>query len=127
MQWLKNMVILDANMILRYLVNDNAEMAVVAENYINDGSAYITIEVAAEVVYVLNSVYTMERSKISEILIDFLELVGCKEKEVLICALETYQTHKLDFVDCVLYAYNAIHNFEIATFDKKLLKLINQS
>ena len=121
------MVILDANMILRYLVNDNAEMAVVAENYINDGSAYITIEVAAEVVYVLNSVYSMERGKISEILIDFLELVGCAEKDVLICALDAYRTHKLDFVDCVLYGYNVIHNFEIATFDKKLLKLISCS
>ena len=121
------MVILDANMILRYLVNDNAEMAIVAENYINDGSAYITIEVAAEVVYVLNSVYSMERSKISEILIDFLDLVDCTEKEVLICALKTYQTHKLDFVDCVLYGYNVIHNFDIATFDKKLLKLMSCS
>lgn len=127
MLWLKNMVILDANMILRYLVNDNAEMAVVAENYINDGSAYITIEVAAEVVYVLNSVYSMERSKIAEILIDFLDLVECTEKDVLVCALKTYQSHKLDIVDCVLYGYNVIHNLEIATFDKKLLKLINQS
>ena len=125
MQWLKNMVILDANMILRYLVNDNAEMAVIAESYISNGSAYITIEVAAEVVYVLNSVYSMERDKISEIIIDFLELVSCQEKEVLICALKTYQTHKLDFVDCVLYGYNVIHGSEIATFDKKLLKLLN--
>ncbi|MBP0961515.1 MAG: PIN domain-containing protein [Oscillospiraceae bacterium] len=127
MLWLKNMVILDANMILRYLVNDNAEMAVVAENYINDGSAYITIEAAAEVVYVLNSVYSMERSKIAEILIDFLDLVDCTEKEVLVCALKTYQVHKLDFVDCVLYGYNSVHSLKIATFDKKLLKLINQS
>lgn len=127
MRWLKNMVILDANMILRYLVNDNAEMAIIAENYIDNSSAYITIEVAAEVVYVLNGVYSMERSKISEILIGFLDLVDCTEKEVLICALKTYQTHKLDFVDCVLYGYNVIHNFDVATFDKKLLKLISCS
>ena len=127
MRWLKNMVILDANMILRYLLNDNVEMAAVAENCINAESAYITIEVAAEVVYVLNSVYSMERGKISEILIDFLDLVACTEKEVLVCALKTYQVHKLDFVDCVLYGYNSVHSLKIATFDKKLLKLINQS
>ncbi|MBQ3798010.1 MAG: PIN domain-containing protein [Butyrivibrio sp.] len=52
------MVMLDANMILRYLLNDNAEMAETAEKYINSGNVIVTIEVIAEVIYVLKGVYT---------------------------------------------------------------------
>ena len=53
------MVMLDANMILRYLLNDNQEMADIAEQYLNDGDVSVTIEVLAEVVYVLKGVYSM--------------------------------------------------------------------
>ncbi len=36
----------------------------------------------------------------------------------------TFSNKNLDFVDCVLYAYHKLQNIEIATFDKKLKKLI---
>ena len=49
------MVMLDANMILRYLLNDNQEMADRAERYLEDGDVIVTIEVVAEVVYVLKA------------------------------------------------------------------------
>ena len=43
------MTVLDANMILRYLLNDNAAMAETAERYIEAGNVSVTIEVMAEV------------------------------------------------------------------------------
>lgn len=46
------MVMLDANMILRYLLDDNKEMADKAAEYIDSGNAIVTIEVIAEVIYV---------------------------------------------------------------------------
>ena len=46
----KNMEMLDTNMILRYLLNDNKEMADEAEKIIKEGSAQVSIEVIAEVV-----------------------------------------------------------------------------
>ena len=46
------MRMLDANMILRYLLNDNEKMADEAERIIREGNVWITIEVLAEVVYV---------------------------------------------------------------------------
>ena len=118
------MVMLDANMILRYLPGDNQEMADKAEQYLNDGNVSVTIEVIAEVVYVLKGVYSMERDRIADTVQDFLELVSCPEMDVLNLALETYGERNLDFVDCVLYGYHAIKDTEIATFDKKLLKLM---
>ncbi len=47
------MVILDANLILRIILNDHPEMSNHAVSIIETGNAYVTIEVIAEVVYVL--------------------------------------------------------------------------
>ena len=122
----KNTVIFDANMILRYLLNDNAEMAEKAENCLNQTAVAVTIEVIAEVVYVLKGVYRMERNKIADTLQDFLAMTQCRDREVLTLALETYGKENLDFVDCVLYAYHKAERMEVATFDKKLLNLLNR-
>lgn len=118
------MVILDANMILRYLLNDNEEMADRAEQYLNAGDVFITIEVISEVIYVLKGVYSLKRDVIANTVKAFVELVNCREMDVLKLALDTYGEQKLDFVDCVLYGYHSVKGAEIATFDKKLLKLM---
>ncbi|MEE0874331.1 MAG: PIN domain-containing protein [Ruminococcus sp.] len=119
------MVILDTNMILRYLLNDNAEMAEYAENLIENETAEVTTEVIAEVVYVLKGVYHLERNVIVNVLISFLGNVTCQNSEVLHLALKTYGEVNLDFVDCVLYAYHKANGAEIATFDKKLIKMFS--
>ncbi len=121
------MVLFDANMILRYLLDDNAEMADKAEQYLENGDVSVTVEVIAEAVYVLRGVYAMERDRIAETIKGFLSLVHCREADVLHLALDVYAERSLDFVDCVLYAYHAVRGFEIATFDKKLLRLMAQN
>ena len=118
-------VLLDANAVLRYLLNDNEEMADQAERALNSGEAAVTIEVMAEVVYVLKGVYAMERDRIAETLKGFLKLAGCQERDVLNLALDTFGDRNLDFIDCVLYGYHSVKGYEIATFDKKLLRLIS--
>lgn len=119
------MVMFDTNMILRYLLNDNTEMAEKAEQYLDAGNVSVTIEVIAEAVYVLKGVYSLERKRIVNTIKEFLELVDCQEMEVLNAALDTYAEHNLDFVDCILYAYHKVKGVEIATFDKDLLKLVS--
>ena len=121
------MVIFDANMILRYLLNDDQVMADRAEAYLDAGTVTVTTEVIAEVVYVLKGVYAMKRDEIAETVKGFLKLVSCQEPAVLDLALDTYGERSLDFVDCVLYGYHAVKGAEIATFDKKLLKLLSAS
>ena len=78
----------------------------------------------AEAVYVLKGVYHLERSVITETLKGFLALTDCRDADVLRVALDTYAAQSLDFVDCVLYAYHRVRHMEVATFDKKLLKLM---
>ena len=54
---LKNMkILIDANVILRYLLNDVEEMSKKSAEIINAG-AFTLPEVIAEVIYVLKSVY----------------------------------------------------------------------
>ena len=119
------MVMFDTNMILRYLLKDNEEMKEKAKSYLIAGNVTVTLEVVAEVVYVLRKVYSMERQIVSAMVKNFAELVNCAESDVLLLAVDTYSARNIDFVDCILYAYHKIHGFEIATFDKKLLRLIN--
>ena len=49
----------------------------------------------------LRNIYSMDRAVISETLVGFLELVRCRDMDVLRLALETFGEHTLDFVDCV--------------------------
>ena len=115
----------DANMILRYLLYDNKEMASEAEKYLNTRNVIVTIEIVAEVVYVLKGVYLIEREMIAEKIKLFLDLVICHKKYILCIALDVFGENNLDFIDYVLYAYHIKENIEIATFDKKLLKLLS--
>ena len=111
---------------MRGVLAQYEQMAEKAEKYLDAGNVWVTIEVIAEVVYVLKGVYSLERDKITETIKDFLDLVCCQEHDVLLLALDTYAERNLDFVDCVLYSYHAVKNVEIATFDKKLLKLLSE-
>ena len=120
------MIILDTNMILRYLLNDNEEMALEAEHIIKDQNVQTTIEIIAEVIYVLKGVYAVGREEIKESLMDFLDEINIVESEVLRLGIETYAKYNLDFPDCILYAYNRVKGYEIKTFDKKLNKLLKQ-
>ena len=106
-------------------MNDNPSMAEKAEHFIDSGKAQVTIEVIAEAVYVLKGVYSLDRKLIANTIIKFLELVECADHEILNQALNSFAEYNLDFVDCVLYAYHLIKGAEIATFDKKLLKLVS--
>ena len=121
------MVVLDANVILRYLLNDNEAMAKEAENVIKTEVTMVLyvhynvrhrtlyviktevtmvpIEVIAEVVYVLKGVYSVDGNKIRDALMEFLSEVTVAEKEVIQVGLDAYAENNLDFVDCILYAY----------------------
>jgi len=115
---------LDANIILRYLLNDNEQMADEAEKIIKENAALVTIEIIAEVVYVLKRVYSIERDIIKSSLFDFLSEVQSNELEVIKLGLTVYSEKNLDFVDCILYAYHKVNGYEIKTFDKKLQRLL---
>ena len=118
--WLKNMkTVIDANVILRYILNDNEAISAEAKEII-DNKAETLVEVLAEVVYVLKGVYKAERTDICEYITCILHEVELNEKEVVIYALQIFSKSNLDFVDCLLVSKNHLLGRKIFSFDKKL-------
>jgi len=121
------MILLDANYILRYLLQDNEKMFREAKEVITQEACFLLNEVIAEVVYVLNGVYKTPRSVISETLSHFLLLQNMtmyESKSFLIQALELYKNTNLDFVDC--YICTLKDKYTVKSFDKKLMKCVHE-
>lgn len=117
------MLILDANVILRYLLGDIPDMAEEARRAVIAGAS-TTIEVLAEVVYVLAGVYKADRKDIATTLDSFLLEITIPHKAALGYALRLYGSSRLYFVDCILAGYKHIDGTDVLTFDKKLQKVL---
>lgn len=120
------MKILDTNMILRYMLDDDKESADFVRNILVKDAVLVLPEVLAEVVYVLAKVYRVDRIGIAESIEAFLTEpnVQTERPSVIDKGLFYYKTTSLDFVDCLLCAYQTEAGYEVCTFDKKLNKLI---
>jgi len=114
--------VLDANAILRYLLDDVADQAVEVRGVVESGQAYTYPEVLAEVVHVLHGVYEVPRPQIARQLLVFLDEISVYDREMLEMCLRLYGESSLDFVDCVLVARNSALKENVMTFDKKLGK-----
>lgn len=117
--------LLDANAVLRYLLEDIQEQSDCVAETIEAG-AEVTVEVLAECVYVLSGVYHVSRSDIAESLGILLDEVTCRRKRVAAAALGLYSGSSFDFVDCVLAAEVSENGREALTFDKKLQSLLSR-
>jgi len=125
----KNIIIVDANIILRYLLRDNEKFYKEAEALFNDafsGKKRILImhSIIAEVVYVLLKLYKVSRKEIAEVLIELMKIKGVKvqDKEILLNTFEIFKNKNLDFIDCLLCAYS--RKYQIMSFDKEVNKCI---
>ena len=118
-----NRCLLDANAVLRFLLQDNEEQFQYVKRVIRIENCYVTLEVLAEVCYVLEGLYQVSRE---DIISNFRKLnndVVILNADVLFRALEIFdKTPKLDFVDCLLYGYKKEKGVDIITFDRKLQK-----
>ena len=113
------MKLIDANVILRYLLADHIEHHNKANEVIEQGS-FTTTEVLAEVVYVLNGIYKESRSNICKVLTILLEDVHIEHKTMVITSLDIYCYTNLDYIDCVLVARKKVLGDDVFTFDRKL-------
>ena len=117
--------LLDANAILRYLLNDIPDQASVTEQAIEDG-AFTIGEVLSEVVYVLQGVYKLDRKEIGNSIRLLLDEIDIQNKPVIKEALNEYEITSLDYADCLLYARAKLFKDPIVSFDKKLNNRISR-
>ncbi|MCL2186505.1 MAG: PIN domain-containing protein [Treponema sp.] len=98
---------IDANIVLRYLMNDHEENSSKAKEIIELNIVEIPIEVLCEVVYVLKDFYKINRQDISTELSRFFELTNCllSHREAVLKGLDYFGKYSLDFVDCILAGY----------------------
>ncbi|NPA12224.1 MAG: type II toxin-antitoxin system VapC family toxin [Epsilonproteobacteria bacterium] len=118
------MIRVDANIILRFLLRDNEDMFLISKEVLKQ-NVIISNEVLAEVVYVLEKTYAIKRDTVFDRLYNLVNFENIKnyDKKFVLKAFEIYNNTKLDFVDCLLCAYSEMD--EVKTFDKKLLKCID--
>lgn len=116
------MLIVDANIVLRYLLLDNVELAEKASEIIENNNIFLPFEVIAEVVYVLEKVYRIERAEICRSIKELLEdeNIHTYDSNILNKALEIFSSKKIDFVDTLLCGYSLVRGDEVKTFDNKI-------
>lgn len=112
----------DTNILLRFIIDDNKELADIAENILKSDECHLLPEVIPEMVYVLRSVYKYRREDIAQAIQRLLPLVVVKEQLLTSLALTYFAQFNLDYVDCILLARNKLYGREVATFDKELEK-----
>ena len=118
-------MLVDTNVVLRYLLRDNEKQAQISKELI-EGGAYLLPEVLMETSHVLRTFYEVDRKNIAAQLLIVLNWVEMNHKDVMIRAVEIFAETKLDFVDCILAAYHDVENHEVFTFDKKLKNRIER-
>ena len=123
----------DANVILRFLLDDPPEMASAAAQLFetavaNNLSLIVDDVTVAELVWVLKSFYKQEIGTIGAVLRDFLLQDGIElsDQSTILYALSLFETKNVDFIDALLAARmqkTGIKN--IYSFDKHFDRLPN--
>ena len=120
------MLYIDANIILRYVLDDHAELSPKAKRVIGENIVETPIETLCEVVFVLTKVYGIARKDIADTLLDFYENTNCilPHREAVIRGIEFFGEKNLGFVDCILAGYYEVEKITVLTFDTKLERFL---
>jgi predicted nucleic-acid-binding protein len=118
--------IIDANVILRFLLADYEKQFLKAKAFIQklefgEDEALLSEIIFAEVVWVLHKVYDIPREDISEKLSKLINYNGIKtilSKEVFLESLKLYPVHSMDIQDIFLAVFSKAKECSVITFDK---------
>lgn len=125
------MIGIDANVLVRYLVQDDAAQAAAATRFIerqlsSERPGHVSLAVLAETVWVLQSRYAVARQELVPIL---AALAGdarflVQDANALWLALESCEESDADLADALIHHLNAIHGCShTVTFEKHATRL----
>jgi predicted nucleic-acid-binding protein len=114
----------DTNILVRHLTGDPPEQARAATAFLAEAEALMLADVVfAEIVYVLESFYELEREQVAARLravIGFPAIVVADEA-LLLRALEVYEVHQIDFAEAYLAACAEASGIAaVASFDRTI-------
>jgi predicted nucleic-acid-binding protein len=115
---------LDTNVVIRHLTGDPPAQARRAHAFLATADELLVPDlIVAEIVYVLESFYEIERERVAELLravIGFPAVVVV-DAPLLLCALEVYELDRIDFAEAYLVASAEATGVEmIASFDRSI-------
>jgi predicted nucleic acid-binding protein len=115
---------LDTNVLVRHLTGDPPKLAKRATAVLAGGERLLLTDlVLAECVYVLESFYEVERSRVAELMRAALALPAIEtvDPPSLLRALEVYEVERLDFAEAYLVAQaEATGVKKIVSFDRTI-------
>lgn len=128
-----NKVVVDTNLLVRYLRLDDPEKAKAVEllfDRASKGEIYILLPaiVIAELVWVLESFYKMKAAEIYELIEAILNTPGfeVQEREILLSTIKTYNERGIDLVDAWIIEFAKEKGIStIYSFDKKHFRNID--
>ena len=124
------MIALDTNVLVRFLVEDDARQteaaaALIARAAAHGETLFVSDIVVSEVVWVMSVSYRVGRKEIAGVLRSLLRArhVTFRAADQLIRALAAYETGKGDFADYLIREHARAADCDaVATFDKVLLR-----
>ncbi|KKT35470.1 MAG: PilT protein domain protein [Parcubacteria group bacterium GW2011_GWA2_44_12] len=121
---------IDANVYLRFFLQDNKKQAEEAKQYFIDAQSkkikiVITPEMLVEVNYVLRVVYKISHQSVAEALLKMVQTpyFTIVDREILLSALHSYQNINVDIEDIILYVRAKQAHAEVFSFDEDIKKL----
>lgn len=121
-------MVIDTNIVLRYLLQDNAELLGQATIIIESGESILLDDVVImECIYVLVGVYKKTKNQSSTTMKLFSEMQQVTYTSGLAQQyLKIYSQTNLDLADCYLIALAIKSRQDLKTFDKQMLKIYRQ-
>lgn len=124
----------DTNLFIRYLTNDDPAKADRVEKLLDDASAgrikLVTTEmVMTEIVWVLESGYSLKHSDIAPLMRGILATPGLEviNAPLVVRAIELYETVNIDFIDGYIAAVMEQRGITgLYSFDRKHIARINK-
>jgi predicted nucleic-acid-binding protein len=115
---------LDANVLIRHLTGDPPDMAERATAALSSAEQLLVTDlVLAECVYVLESFYEVERTRVAELMRAAIALpsIAVIDASLLLRALEVYEIDRLDFAEAYLVASAEATGVDsILSFDRSI-------
>jgi predicted nucleic acid-binding protein len=117
----------DTNILVRHLTGDPPDQAARATRVLAEAHELILVDlVVAELVYVLESFYEVERARVAEFVRAVLAFdpVQVVDEELLLRAVEVYEIERLDFAEAYLVACAERSGGDaVASFDRSIDRL----
>lgn len=126
---MSSMVGLDTNVLVRYIMQDDAKQAAAATRLIESLSAesqgFVPLMCVVELLWVLSSAYELRRGQLAEALEGLLRTkeIRVEAAETVWMALRVFRSSNVDFADCLIERVAFAAGCDrIVTFDRRAAK-----